>query len=57
VTKKEDEILCKVDPKDFRYINTNLVNFSQTLKRFVRHMVSNKNWVGTYKMGGRGQRA
>eukprot|EP01127_Copromyxa_protea_P023000 TRINITY_DN849_c0_g1_i6.p1 TRINITY_DN849_c0_g1~~TRINITY_DN849_c0_g1_i6.p1 ORF type:complete len:2785 (-),score=584.38 TRINITY_DN849_c0_g1_i6:43-8397(-) len=45
VNKKEDEILCKVSAKAFHLIKTNLVTFSQTLMRFIRHMVANKNWV------------
>lgn len=51
VQKKTGEIVCKLEPKIFRYVKTQLIPFLKQLVVFVSAMVANKNWIGANRVG------
>lgn len=45
--KKPNELLCKLEPKQFKFVKNELLPFLEKLRVFIIAATRNKNWVGS----------
>jgi len=48
--RKPNELQCKVEAKQFKFIRDQLLEFLEKLRIYIIAITRNKNWVGSFSL-------